>query len=163
MLAWVGLVGGQLVASVGPGSDAVWTAPTVLFVTVVIAASLCVLTSAVVLVVAHRSDSAELGLVGGFLMAVSVLPLVHGLTTPGVWFGPNAATLVSILLAVPVGTVVAVPVLAPYSPLGRSILRRWRSWVAAWIVAIAVFAAVLLVWPDAIPAPTMSSPAREHI
>ncbi len=129
-----------------------------LFVAVVVAASLCVLASAAVLVVAHRSEAAELGLLGGFLMSASILPLVHGITTPGVWYGPNDATLVSVLLAVPVGTVVAAPVLAPRSTTGRAVLRRWRAWVAPWTAGVTVLAVALLVWPDVVPAPEMSSP-----
>ncbi|MEM9713339.1 MAG: hypothetical protein AAGA17_14075, partial [Actinomycetota bacterium] len=159
LAAWVLLVGGQLFASIGPGSERVWTAPLLLFVAVVIAASLCVVTSAAVLVAAHRRSAPELGLVGGFLMSVSILPLVHGLTTPGVWYGPNDATLVSILLAVPLGTFVAAPLLLPRSAVGRRVLGRWRHWVIAWSAAIGVLAIVLLVAPNALPAPVMSSPS----
>ena len=45
---------------------------------------------------AFRTDTAELAWLGLFFLSVSLLPLVHGLTTPGVIYGPNEATMVSV-------------------------------------------------------------------
>ncbi|MEM9037448.1 MAG: HD-GYP domain-containing protein [Actinomycetota bacterium] len=159
LASWFVLVPGQVVASLPPIGEATWTAPLFLFWAVVIAAGLCIVTSVVVLISAHRSEAPELGMIGGFLMSVSVLPFVHGLTTPGVLYEANNATLTSILLAIPIGTTVASPLLVPYRPFGRFMLRRWRAWVGAWTALVSLLGIALLASPDLLPAPTMASPA----
>lgn len=80
-----------------------WVAPTFLFWLVVIAASLCVVASVFVGVLAHRLDQLELAVVAAFFFGGSMLPVVHGLTTPGVLYGDNPATMSSVCLAIPVG------------------------------------------------------------
>ena len=67
-------------------------APALLFTLVILSAILCIIAAASLLVLTHRNGRAELGFVGAFFVAVSVLPLVHGLTVPGILYGPNAAT-----------------------------------------------------------------------
>lgn len=55
---------------VGPASDLVWQSPLALFWIVTVAASLCVVAAAAVLVAAHRRDLAEAGVIGTGLMAL---------------------------------------------------------------------------------------------
>ena len=79
---------------------------------------------------------AELGLIGAFAMAISVLPLVHGVTTPGVWYGPNDATMSSVFWALPIGALAAVPLVAPRARWSRAVTRRWRLALIADVVLV---------------------------
>jgi putative nucleotidyltransferase with HDIG domain len=155
--AWTLLVGVQLTAALLPGESAVWESPITLFVIVVIAASGCAIAAGFVLVVAHRRDLAELGMIGAFTMAVSVLPLVHGLTTPGVLYGDNAATMSSVFWALPLAALSVVALIAPSSSWSRRMARRWRPWVGAHVTITMVLSAALLIRPDLLPAPGLRS------
>ena len=73
----------QIVLSFWFSGTAAWDAPHALFWIVVIAASCCVVTSALLIRRSFQTLEAELGGLGLFLLAVSILPLVHGVTTPG--------------------------------------------------------------------------------
>lgn len=117
----------QSAAAALGASHAIWSSPTGLFVIVVAAASLCVIASIVLVVVAWTNESAELGLRGAFAFAMSILPLVHGLTTPGVLYGSNAATTSSVLWALPIGSLALVPLISPRSSISRSVARRPRN------------------------------------
>jgi len=87
--------------------------PTLLFWIVVIAASSCALTSAAVITRSFRRHEADLGFLGLFFYSVSALPLVHGITTPGVIFDDNSSTMTSVLLSIPVGLASIAPPLCP--------------------------------------------------
>ncbi|MEP7204246.1 MAG: HD-GYP domain-containing protein [Ilumatobacteraceae bacterium] len=128
-----------------------------LFVIVLIAASLCAVASGIVLVVAWSSNGAELGMVAAFAMSVSVLPLVHGLTTPGVLYGPNAATMSSVMLALPWASVAVAPLVAPRSSFGRWVSRRWKPWVFTHVAMLFGLAAGLLARPSLFPAPQLGA------
>ena len=154
---WCVLIGGQLAASLLPGDDVLWESPLALFLIVVIAASTCAVAAGVVIAVAWRDDTAELGLLGAFTMAMSLLPLVHGITTPGVWYGPNDATMSSVFWALPIASVVVVPLIAPRSAWARATTRRWRGLVAIHLLIIGVVSAGLLVSPSLLPVWPMSS------
>lgn len=157
---WSVAAGIQLVVPSLPGGDRTIGSPTLLFWVVVIAATGCVATSAAAIVWAWVDDTAELGLHGAFFMGVSILPLVHGLTTPGVLYGPNPAAMSSVLWALPISSLAAVPLLAPRRRIGP-VLRRWRWWVGVSVVLQVAIGVVLLVWPASLPAPDMGSwPAR---
>lgn len=131
----------------------IWTTPVgspeALFWLVVVAASGCVLTSGYLLWRAHRDDAAELGMIGGFAYAVSILPLVHGLTVPGVLYGENNAVTSSVVVALPLAVAVALPMTS--ASLGRAVLRRWRAWVAVHAVGQTALAVALLVDPGLLP------------
>ena len=122
--------------------------PDQLFAIVVIAASLCAAAAIALLWRAHQTDTVELAWVGLFFFACSMLPLVHGITTPGVLYGPNAATASSIALAIPLGLAAAAP-----AALGRyhMLSRRWRGWVGGWMLVITATCTVLLAAPDLVP------------
>ena len=157
IVCWAGLIAVQWAAAVLPGTRALWASPVGLFVIVTIAASLCAVAAVTVLVVAHRQDLAELGLVGAFGFSVSVLPLVHGLTVPGVLYGPNPATMSSVLLALPLASVAVVPLVAPRAAWSIGVMRNWRAFVAVHVVEVLLVAVALLVRPSLLPAPTMGA------
>lgn len=87
------------------------------------------------------------------MLALSVLPLVHGLTAPGVWYGPNAAVTTSALFASPMAVLTCLPLIAPRSALGRLLARNWRTWTTACVLGVSSAAGFLLAWPNLIPAP----------
>jgi hypothetical protein len=101
--AWLLLtttLGAIVVLSVrGPVAGPVWESPQALFGLVVVAASLCVIASAGVIAVGLRDRTAEIGIIGGSLLVLSTLALVHGLTVPGVLYGSNRAVTSASLLA----------------------------------------------------------------
>ncbi len=108
--------------------------PMTLFLLVVIAASLCVITSTFVLLRAIVTSTPELAPVGLFFFGVSILPLAHGILTPGVWYTDNPATMATALWAIPVGLIFAAPNLLP-TPLRRRFLpHHWRNWIALGVV-----------------------------
>lgn len=155
--AWTLVVGVQSVALLADDRP-VWTAPWLLFAVVVAAAAACVAAALVMIRVALADGTAELGLVGAFTFAVSVLPLVHGLTTPGALYGPNTATMASAFWALPVATVAVLPLAAPTSRWSRRVVARWRSWMLLHILVAAGLGAVMLALPDAVGAPAVNSP-----
>lgn len=123
-------VGGIVAAtSLGPMSEATWVSPTALFSLVVVAASLCALASVGAVVVAHRDDTPEIGLMGGGLLALSTLGLAHGIAVPGVLYGENDAVMATAILSVPSLLVAAAPLLAPRTRWARRASACWRRWV----------------------------------
>ncbi len=155
--AWVLLSAVQLLSAILPGTTPIWTSAIALFLIVVVAASLCVVAATAVLVVAHRQNLAELGMIGAFGYAVSILPLVHGITTPGVLYGPNAATMSSVLVALPMASIAIIPLVAPRARWSIGLARSWRVFVGVHVVEITLLAAVLLVHPEFLPAPAMGT------
>lgn len=147
----------QLGAAVSAGTRQLWVSPTLLFVIVLVAASLCAVSAAVVMAVAWSIDGAELGMVAAFAMSVSVLPLVHGLTTPGVLYGPNAATMSSVMLALPWASVAVLPLIKPRSAFGRWASHRWKWWVSTHVVLLLGLGIALLARPSLLPAPRLGA------
>ena len=140
-------------------TDRTCEAPHVLFWVVVVAATLCVFTSGAVIWRAWQSGLGEAALIGSFFMSASLLPLVHGLTTPGVLYGPNTATMATVFWAIPAGAVAVMPLAAPRSRWANRLMRRWRPWVVAHTTGLVVVATIALVWPNAIWVPAMGSRA----
>ena len=147
-----------LVTTRGPFSDLVWRSATLAFWLIVVVTLLCALGALVVSWLGWRRRLAEVAILGSSLFAVSVLPLVHGLTVPGVLYGENPATTTAAFLAVPVGVIVALPLILPDLRPSHILARRWRWWSAVTIVAAAALATLLLVDPGLIPAPRFGSP-----
>ncbi len=156
-VAWCWLVATQLAAALIPGSRQIWVSPTALFTIVVIAASLCAVASMAVLVAAWRSDVAELGILAAFSMVVSVLPLVHGLTTPGVLYGPNSATMSSVIVGLPLASIAVAPLVVPRAAVSRWISRRWKGWVGVNLVVLLLLSTGLLIRPSMLPAPRLGA------
>ena len=151
IMTWLVPVTAQLTLSLAFPESAVFWGPTALFWVVVVAASGCVITSAAVLARAFRRDEAELGYLGLFFLAVSVLPLIHGLTTPGVIFGENQATMSSVQWSIPVALFATAPMLFPKAGQQIFTSRIWRLWAAVAIVSIVGLGGALLIWTDLLP------------
>ncbi len=147
----------QLTLSTALPDWAVFESAIALFWVVLVAASLCVLTSGAVLVRALRRREAELGYTGLFFMAVSMLPLVHGITTPGVLYGENAATMSSVFWSVPIGLLLVAPLVGPSRWRSRVADRLFRPWAAAGMVLLTTLSGLMLALPDLVPAPTPGS------
>ena len=96
-------------------------------------------------------------MVAGFFLAGSILPLVHGITSPGVLYGENTATTVSVFLTMPLAAALALPSLFGRTPVGRFILQRWKRWVSGWLVIVVAVASALLIAPNWLPAPRPGS------
>ncbi|RDI73988.1 HD domain-containing protein [Gaiella occulta] len=163
LAVWVATVvaAGSLIGatSVGPVAAVVWDAPLELFSLVVVTAALCVLASAAVVVVGMRDDTAEVGLLGGSLLGLSLLALAHGIAVPGVLYGPNTAVTATTLLSLPVAVAIASPLLASRTGPAQWVARRWRRWVAAWIALVVGVSALLLALPSAFGIPGPRHPA----
>ncbi len=134
-----------------------WVAPQFAFASIVLATALCCVAAVAVIVVAWRRQLGEMVILGAALGGASLLPLMHGLMIPGVLYGPNNAVLSTALLAVPLALVIGAPVMFPRHRLAIALARQWRSWSTGWIVITTVLAATFLVWPNALPAPTVGS------
>ncbi|MEM9465517.1 MAG: HD-GYP domain-containing protein [Actinomycetota bacterium] len=132
--------------------------PGLLFGVVLVAASACTITAVALGWMAHRNDQAELGFVSVFYFAGSVLPLVHGLTVPGVLFDMNQATVNSVFWVVPVGLLGIGPTLIRNTEPGRWLGRHWRTWTLASYGLTLVIASALLAFQHVKLAPTMGSP-----
>lgn len=139
-LASAAVLLGLATATVVFGDDLRWVEPTVLFWLVTIAASLCALTSMGLAKLAHRLDQVELAIVAAFFFVASMLPLVHGLTVPGVLYGDNAVTTTSVGLTIPVGALVAA-----YVANGPG---RWRVRLASSAALVVALCLVLLAAPQ---------------
>jgi hypothetical protein len=105
-----------------------FVSPVVLFWLVVIGAGLCWIPSMAVIVIGWRRGLAELAILGAALAVESGFGEVHGLTVPGVIYGPNNAVLSSAFVALPVALVVAIPILVRRSSVGAFLGRHFPSW-----------------------------------
>jgi hypothetical protein len=153
--AWMG--GAGLVLMAAALKSAVFASATALFWIVLVAASLCAVAAIATNYVARQDDLAELGLMSGFTFALSVLPLVHGITTPGVLFGPNVATMSSVLWATPVAAVAILPLAFPRTRLAMFVLAHWKRSVSTYIFVVSALSTGLLIQPSLLPAFPMGS------
>ena len=142
---WIVPMALQLLVLRGLGARGAFESPSALFWIVTIAASLCVVPASLLIVQAARTRAIELSFVGLFYLAVSVLPLVHGLTTPGVLVGENSTTMASVLWSIPVGVIFGSPMLLPLRWQRRLVPRFWKHWTLGCIVLLVAFAAALLI------------------
>lgn len=141
----------QIALSLVVATGATFGSATAMFWLVVIAASLCVITAVLVIARAFVTEQADLGAVGLLFFSASGLPLVHGLTAPGVLVGDNTSTSVSVLLAIPVGLLAVTPLVVPNQ--SAWIRGHWRRWVAGAFVAITALCGALLFDLNLLPAP----------
>jgi HD-GYP domain-containing protein (c-di-GMP phosphodiesterase class II) len=107
---------------------------------------------------ARRADTRTV-LVGTAFAVMASLLALHGLSTPGVWFGPNGVVAVTGGATLPAG---AILLMLSIFPLPR-VLRSMRSLLVLQGVLLAVvlgLGASALVWPSLLPAvPAPNSPA----
>jgi HD-GYP domain-containing protein (c-di-GMP phosphodiesterase class II) len=154
----VGVVLISLLTSFGPAADRIVDRPELLLGLSTGAALLSVFGATVVIALADRRELAEIGLLGTALMAASLLPLVHGLVTPGVIYDDTAAFRASSFLTLPVAIALGAPLLVPNSSFGRWASRRWHDWTLLTLLVVFLLAAVLAVSPDAIDVPSSGHP-----
>ena len=162
ILAWLCCVAPAVAVATAFAWDrlgaASWESPAVAFTTIVVLTTLCLIGSVAVLIVGWRHQLAEIAMLGSALSVASVLPLAHGLTIPGVLFGPNSAVNVTAFVAVPLALVAGAPLLAPSTALSRAVARSWRTWSLAATVAGGVVEAGFLCFPNAASSPTSGTP-----
>lgn len=158
---WFGISAALVLVTVltlGDGSTGRrWEHPELLLGLVATAALVCIVAATIVIVLADRREMAELGLLGSALMAASVLPLVHALATPGVFYEQTEAFRSAAFLSMPVAVAVSAPLLVPRTAFGRWAASRWRDWTLVSLVAVFVLASVLAFFPDAIVTPGSGS------
>ena len=143
---------------VGPLASERWEHPRGLFSLMTVAALACVLAATVVIALADRREMAEVGLLGTMLMAASVMPLVHGLVTPGVLFDETEAFRSSAFLALPIALLGGMPLFTPHSAFGRWAARHWRDWTLLSLLGVFIVASVVVFFPDLVTAPGPRDP-----
>ena len=143
----------------GPLSEPTWVAPTFAFWSLLVITFLCAVGAVAVVVIGWRRRLAEVAILGALLLNVSILPLVHGLTIPGNLYGPNTATGVAALISVPLGILIALPLIFPNAGLSQAVARHWRGWAIGTMSVSVVACGVLLAAPNAFPAPSPTAPA----
>ncbi len=136
-----------------------WVRPELLFSIVTVTAVASVIAATITVAIGDRRNDAEIGLLGTMLMAASVLPLVHGLTTPGVLFDATEAFRTSSFLTMPIALVVGSPLVAPHSAFGRWAARRWREWTLLSMLGVFVIGALIVFVPDRLVVPEPDSAA----
>ncbi len=136
-----------------------FVSPTVLFLFILVVASLCAIGGLVVLKAGWSRRSAEVAIFGAAIVTASALPLVHGLTTPGVLFTNNDGTRLAAFLTVPSTLVVAFPVLAGHNlAMAKVLLRHWRLWTIGALAVTGVGSMFLLRTAESLSAPSPNSP-----
>ena len=148
-----GMALATLATMVGPLASGRWEHPRGLFSLMTVAALACVLAATVVIALADRREMAEVGLLGTMLMAASVMPLVHGLVTPGVLFDETEAFRSSAFLALPIALLGGLPLFTPHSRFGRWAARHWRDWTLLSLLAVFIVASVIVFFPDLVVTP----------
>jgi HD-GYP domain-containing protein (c-di-GMP phosphodiesterase class II) len=139
--------------TVGSLAGRTWERPELLFWMVTGTAVVCVVAATLVIAIADRREMAEIGLLGSALTATSVMPLVHGLVTPGVLYDETAAFRTSSYLALPIAVAVVAPLLLPATRFGRWAARRWRDWTLLALLTVFVVASVVVFFPDLVVLP----------
>ena len=159
-LAALALLAGLTAASFfGPWRDDTFANPDLLFSLVIVSAVACVVGATIVIALADRRELAELGLLGSALMAASVMPLVHGLVTPGMLYDDTEAFRTSVFLSLPIAIAAGAPLLTPHSAFGRWAARHWRDWSLLCLLGVFAIGSVVVSYPDTIVTPGPSSPA----
>lgn len=142
----------------GPLADTRWVSPRLFFWLVVVVTVACVVGGIVVMAIGWRRRLAEVAILGSSLTASSALSVVHGLTTPGVLYAANSAIVVSAFVSVPLGVLVASPLIVPGPRVSRTVGVRWRAWSSGSLVLAAALVGALLLRPNLVPAPGVTSP-----
>ncbi len=152
----IGVLG---VGAVGPLAQWRFGTPHLLFYVMVTAAAGCWAGGATMILVGIRSRISELTILGTALTVGSGFGFVHGLTAPGVLFPANNAVETSALLSLPAFVAAGFPLLAPASRPSRWLARHAVPYAGCWVGVGSALAAFMLAAPDALPAPSVGSPA----
>ncbi len=142
-----------LLFSLEPVASVRWVAPELFFGLVVVATVLCAVGGVALLGIGWSRSLAEVSILGAALTAASTLSVVHGLTTPGILYGENTATVVSAFVSLPLAMITALPLIAPDWRLSHAIGLRWRAWSLIALLVTAGASMLLLLAPTSIPAP----------
>ena len=142
----------------GPLATVRWVSPHLFFWLVLVVTVLCAIGGLAVVTIGWRRRLAEIAILGASITASSLLAVVHGLTTPGVLYGSNAAIVVSAFISVPLGVLIAMPVIAPELRLSRAVSVRWRAWTTGALLLAGATATTLILDPDLVPAPSANNP-----
>ncbi|MFI5287359.1 MAG: HD-GYP domain-containing protein [Candidatus Dormibacteria bacterium] len=135
-----------------------WVSPLGLFWIVVPGAGLCWVGALWALQTGWKGGLAEVSILGAAIAVQSVLAIVHGLTAPGVLFGPTHVLTTAVLLANPLAMAAALPLLMPRLRLSIWAARHVRIWTAAWVSGSAGLAAWFVIAPNVVP-PTVGGSA----
>jgi len=152
----IGAVGA---GAAGPLAQWRFETPHLLFYVMVTAAAGCWAGGAVMILVGIRDRISEITILGTTLTVMAGFGFVHGLTAPGVLFGATNAFGTSALLSLPAGVAAGFPLLAPASRLSRRLARHAVPYAVCWVGVGTALAALMLAAPDALPAPSVGSPA----
>jgi len=128
-----------------------WVSPLGLFWIVVPGAGLCWVGGLWVLQTGWRDGPAEVAILGAAIAVGSVLSIVHGLTAPGVLFGPTHVLSTSVLLANPLAMAAALPLLMPGQRVSVWAAHHVRMWTGAWVAGSAGLATWFVIAPNAVP------------
>ena len=142
----------------GPFADDRWVAPHLFFWLVVVVTFTCALGGAVVVAIGWDRRLAEVTILGTSLTVSSALSVVHGLTTPGVLYGSNSAIVVSAFVSVPLGVIVASPLIVPDLRVSRALGAHWRVWSSGSLLLVGAIVGLFLLRPNLLPAPAATSP-----
>ena len=142
----------------GPFADDRWLAPHRFFWLIVVVTFTCALGGAVVVAIGWDRRLAEVTILGTSLTVSSALSVVHGLTTPGVLYGSNSAIVVSAFVSVPLGVIVASPLIVPDLRVTRALGAYWRVWSSGSLLLVGAIVGLFLLRPNLLPAPAATSP-----
>ena len=142
----------------GPLASVHWVSPHLFFWLVLVITTLCAIGGLTVVAIGWRRRLAEIAILGTSITSSSLLAVVHGLTTPGVIYGPNTAIVVSAFVSVPVAVLVAAPVIFPELRASRGIGVHWQAWTVGALLVAGAMAAGLLLGPNVVPGPGPSNP-----
>jgi putative nucleotidyltransferase with HDIG domain len=156
---WWVLLCVQVVADLVGGEQTIWARPTAFFVVDLVASVVTAASAWVMLTIADRHESPGIGLIGAFTLTLAVLSFIHGLTTPGVWWGPNDATNAALFWVLPLGSAVALPLAFPRSSWAISLTRRWRPFVTGHVALTTAVGLAIVVAPSLLPTPALASGA----
>gem|GEM_PF-5026280 len=127
--------------------------PELLFGIVLVAASSCAVASGVIINRARHTNESELGYLGLFFLTMSVLPLIHGILTPGVIFNDPAPAAAAAFWSVPAAVTAAAPSFLMRSDLGIRIDQHWWRWVLNCILVVVAMGGLFIAAPSFIAAP----------
>lgn len=111
---------------------------------------------------AHADDNAELGLLGGFCISLSMLLLTRGVLTPGVLVKSGDPAATAGFWALPWACVGALPLGMARLAFGRLVGRVWRVYVIAHASVTNLLVLALVVAPGRVPVPTAAD-GQSHV
>ena len=107
---------------------------------------------------AMRTNRAELGYLGLFFFAISVMLLGQALRTSGLaLFDESVPDGAGAFWALPIAFLAALPAILHRTRAGRAVDAQWRLWVRTVGYMVIVLSILLVLFPDFLPAPILGS------